>query len=111
MRSRPPSFPERFLRHQRFEHRHPLMVVATRELEFRQLLSDAAVELFEPRRFAAARRPVAQFGKGRPPPEISCLRQLRRSSDQVAVLSVRPAHVHHQPRSDVVDVDFCTRRA
>ena len=103
---RPPSFAERFLRDQRFEHRDPLMMVTTRELELGQLLSDAAVELFGPRRFTATRLPVAQLRKRRPSPEVDRCRELRRSSDQVAVLNVRAAFSHQQLEAMSVDIDL-----
>ena len=53
------------------------MVVTTCELEFRQLLSGAAVEFFEPRRFTATRRPIAQLRKRRPSPEVDGGRRAR----------------------------------
>ena len=91
---------------QRFEHRDPLMVVTTCELEFGQLLSDAAVELFEPRRFTATRRPFAQLRKRRPSPEVDRCRQLGRSSVQVAALSVRAAFSRQQLEATSVDIDI-----
>ena len=76
------------------------MVVAKCELEFRLLLSDAAVELFEPRRFTATRRPLAQLRKRRPPPQVDRGRELRRSSQQVAVLSVPRGLLAPSARTD-----------
>ena len=80
-------------------------MVTTCELEFRQLLSDGAVELFEPRRFTATRRPITQLGKRRPSPQVDRSRQIRRCRDQVAVLSVCAAFSHHQLEATRVDLD------
>jgi hypothetical protein len=82
------------------------MMVTTRELEFRQLLSDAAVELLEPRGFTATRRPLAQLGKRGPSPQVDRSPELRRSGDQVAVLNVRAAFSHHHLEATRVDVDL-----
>ena len=82
------------------------MVVTTRDLKLRQLLSDATVELFESCRFTATRRPIAQLRKRRPSPQVNRCRQLHRSSDQVAVLSMRAALSHQQLKPTRIDIDL-----